>query len=80
MTCERVGEFVGGEDLQIDWETGQVFVSAFDRWKHIYEDPSLNGAIYVFDLADPKGTVRLVSKETPSVFRPHGLSLYKGKA
>jgi arylesterase/paraoxonase len=79
LTYERVGEFVGGEDLQIDWETGLVYVSAFDRRKHIYDDPSLNGAIYVFDLADPKGTVRVASKDAPSMFRPHGLSLYKGK-
>ncbi|WND03847.1 hypothetical protein QGN29_05610 [Temperatibacter marinus] len=64
----------GTEDITIDHELGQVFVSADNRRKN--GDRSKNG-IYMFTAGDPS-TLKKISMNAPRGFRPHGFSLWKG--
>ena len=73
-TCSRVEVAPGTEDVQVDRQTGLVFVSASDRRSP--EQPS--GGIHVFDLAT-MGSAQLVSQDAPDDFRPHGISLWRGE-
>lgn len=73
-TCTRVDVAPGTEDVQVDRETGLVFVSSTDRRSE--EQPG--GGIYVFDI-DAMGMPQLVSQDAPADFRPHGISLWQGE-
>jgi len=78
-TCTQVAGFSGGtEDLQIDRESGWVFVSAFDR-RAAFADPSAapRGAIEVFHIDDPEAIFD-ATPSTPVDFQPHGISYYDG--
>lgn len=78
--CRTVAGAVGGEDIQIDHQTGIAFVSAFDRRKGWAGDKSVRGMIgafsvaegddHVMDLTDP------AQSGAPQAFAPHGLSLF----
>lgn len=72
--CTALGIAPGTEDVVHDAATGLVFVSAMDRR---VETMAPGNGIYAFDLADPQGTLRLVSTDTPADFRPHGIGLYR---
>lgn len=80
-SCERMGGFAGGtEDLQIDHNTGWVFVSADDRRAELVTGSAPRGAIQAFDLNNIGDGIFNVTPDMPEGFRPHGVSLYQGEA
>ncbi|MBP6014219.1 MAG: SMP-30/gluconolactonase/LRE family protein [Alphaproteobacteria bacterium] len=73
-TCETVTGAVGVEDIELDRETGTLFLSSQDR-RPGADGQFKPGAIYAANLDDPKAPLRaLVSTITD--FHPHGISLY----
>jgi arylesterase/paraoxonase len=78
--CRRVDIAPGTEDIEIDEETGQVFISTFDRrgWYAGDADDHPAGAIYLLDLNDRTLTPRKISDGAPRDFSPHGISLWRG--
>ncbi|WBQ13920.1 hypothetical protein L2D00_04365 [Hyphomonadaceae bacterium BL14] len=82
--CERVAVAPGTEDVTVDPVTGLAFVSAQDRRAGAATQGGRAGAmaqtngIYVFNPADPS-RVTLASIDSPADFRPHGISLWRGR-
>ncbi|MFO1187111.1 MAG: SMP-30/gluconolactonase/LRE family protein [Alphaproteobacteria bacterium] len=78
--CRAVTGAVGGEDIQIDQQTGFAFVSAFDRRKAWAGDKSVRGMVGAFSIAEGDDHVTDLTNPTqsgaPQAFAPHGLSLY----
>ncbi len=84
-TCERVPGAIGTEDLEIDHQSGLVYVSSYDRRGGFLVKPGsdpMRGDIYLYDMNLPDiGFVSITSwADHPEIedFRPHGLSLYEG--
>ena len=77
--CRRVDIAPGTEDVEIDEDARQVFVSAFERrgWFAGETAGRPRGAIYLLDLADRTLTPQLVSENAPTDFSPHGISLWR---
>lgn len=76
--CARVATAPGPEDLAIDWATGRVYVSTFDRRAPKGADGRApNGRLLRFDL-DAPAAQRDAVVTGPEVFRPHGISLERG--
>jgi len=75
--CRTATDVTGAEDLDIDPDTGTLFISAYDRRAGL-AGAGNSGALYRLDLADPDaGPIPLWRGESPGDFRPHGLSLYR---
>ncbi|MEL7486917.1 MAG: SMP-30/gluconolactonase/LRE family protein [Pseudomonadota bacterium] len=79
--CTRVDISPGTEDVAIDPERRQVFVSAADRRAWFNEGGNrsigdIESGIFLFDLDDPS-TVRKVSPDSLEDFLPHGVSLWR---
>lgn len=73
-TCEIVTGAVGVEDIELDRETGTLFLSSQDRRRGAVGEFK-PGAIYAASLDDPKAPLRALVN-TSTDFHPHGLSLY----
>ena len=76
--CEVVTNIKGPEDLDIDPETGLVYVSAFDIRPMMAGEKPADGAIYVFDPQSPEGNFQLALEAAPEDFHPHGISFFSG--
>ncbi len=78
--CRRVDVAPGTEDVEIDEDARQVFVSTFERrgWFAGTTANRPRGAIYMLDLTDRTLTPQLVSENAPADFSPHGISLWQG--
>ncbi len=78
--CRRVDIAPGTEDLEIDDDARQVFISSFDRrgWYAGEIDGRPRGAIYLLDLSDRTLTPHMASENAPADFSPHGISLWTG--
>lgn len=78
--CRRVDIAPGTEDVEIDEDARQVFVSTFERrgWYAGETAGRPRGDIYLLDLADRTLTPQLVSENAPADFSPHGISLWRG--
>lgn len=79
--CRRVDVAPGTEDVEIDENTGQVFISTFERreWYAGNDAARPRGDIYLLDLADRTLTPRSITQEGPADFSPHGISLWTGE-
>lgn len=75
--CTAYSGITGAEDLQIDRETGWVYLSATDR-RAIRDGQNLRGDIYAMRLDSPETGFLPLTADTPGDFRPHGISLYTG--
>jgi len=77
QNCRTISGITGGEDLEIDPETGTLYISAYDR-RSVLAGASINGALYRLDLTDPEAEpIPLWRGEGEGDFRPHGISLYR---
>ena len=78
--CRRVDIAPGTEDVEIDENARQVFISTFERrgWFAGKTTTRPRGAIYMLDLTDRTLTPQLVSENAPADFSPHGISLWRG--
>lgn len=78
--CRRVDVAPGTEDVEIDENTGQVFISTFERraWYAGNDTARPRGNIYLLDLADRSLTLRPITQGRPADFSPHGISLWTG--
>ena len=75
--CRTVAGVTGAEDLDIDPDTGTLFISAYDRRAGLAGAVD-SGALYRLNLADPDAEpIPLWRGESPGDFRPHGISLYR---
>ncbi len=73
--CQAVTVSAGTEDVTIDQDTGQVFVSADNR--RVQKNLDGNG-IYMFPIDKPE-EIRKVSLDAPADFHPHGISLWRSE-
>ena len=73
-TCTSVVLAPGLEDVTVDHDTGQVFVSADNR--RMRDSADDRNGIYMFP-ADAPDQARRVSLDAPAGFKPHGISLWK---
>lgn len=65
----------GAEDLTLDLDTGNLFVSSLNR-----RDSGQAGAIYLLNSNQPEESfINLTGKLNLSQFRPHGISLLKSE-
>ncbi|HWA90492.1 MAG TPA: SMP-30/gluconolactonase/LRE family protein [Rhizomicrobium sp.] len=72
LACTAIPGVIGAEDLAIDAKSGLLFASAMDR----RAPGSKADGIYALPLAHPElGFTKLAG--TPSVFHPHGISLFR---
>lgn len=78
--CRRVDIAPGTEDVEIDENAGQVFISTFERrgWYAGDTENRPRGEIYLLDLADRTLTPKPISQDGPADFSPHGISLWTG--
>lgn len=74
---KKINVAQGTEDLEIDRETGMVFIGADNRLKRISMPLGKDG-IYAFHIDSPT-KVHLVSNNKLQDFHPHGISLWSGK-
>jgi arylesterase/paraoxonase len=74
-TCEKVFGAIGAEDITIHPETGLAFVSANDR-KANQAGQRAQGAIYGYNLQDPKPQLINLTEDFRRELYPHGISLY----
>ena len=74
--CETVKGVVGGEDMDLDRATGNLFISSQDRRPYPQTDETMKpGGIYLAKFDDPSVAPRLLTANVPP-FHPHGISLY----
>ena len=73
--CTTVTGAVGAEDIVIHRAAGIAFVSAADR-RAARAGGAPRGAIWLYDLADPKHGLRNLTPDAGPDFFPHGVSLH----
>jgi arylesterase/paraoxonase len=73
-TCREVGGVIGPEDITIHPRTGVAYISGYDR-RAAPGDPG-RGAIYAYDLEDPRPRVVNLTPDIDPDFRPHGIFLH----
>lgn len=74
--CEIVTGVVGGEDMELDRATGNLFISSQDRRPYPQADETMKpGGVYLAKFDDPSVAPRLLTSSLPP-FHPHGISLY----
>lgn len=75
--CRTLTGVTGAEDLDINADTGTVYISAYDR-RAVMAGAPINGALYRLDLSHPEAEpIPLWRGEGDGDFRPHGISLYR---
>jgi len=81
VQCTKLPGAVGAEDFAIDWPSGRAYVSSLDRRRLADGDKSVRGELFALDLgaAPEQRTFRPLTAGKPRDFRPHGVSLYRGK-
>jgi len=67
----------GPEDITFDQSSGLAFIAADDRRANFTNPGSVEGAIFLLDLADSSYTIRNITPEGTTDFHPHGISLWK---
>lgn len=72
LACKALPGVTGAEDIAIDRKSGLLFASASDR----RATGSKADGIYTLSLARPEGGFAKLAG-TPSVFHPHGISLFR---
>jgi arylesterase/paraoxonase len=73
-TCREVGGIVGPEDITIHPRTGVAYISGYNR-RAAPGEPG-RGAIYAYDLEDPRPRVVNLTPDIDADFRPHGIYLH----
>lgn len=76
-SCQRVPGVVGAEDITFDPRSTVAYVSSDDRRATLAGRP-VPGAIFAYDLADPKATPRNLTPAPDASFHPHGIGLWTG--
>lgn len=74
--CKTLTDVTGVEDIAVDSKDGLVFLSATDRRAIAQGKPSKADGIYTASLAHPQSGFKRLGG-APSVFHPHGISLYR---
>lgn len=74
--CTPVQGAVGAEDLTIH-PAGFAFISAVDR-RALAKGDDAQGGIYFYDMRGNEAELDRLESDFSGVFRPHGLSLYRG--
>jgi len=75
--CRTITGLTGGGEMDIDPDTGTLYISAYDRRAVLAGEP-VNGALYRLDLSDPGAEpIPLWRGQGDGDFRPHGISLYR---
>jgi len=75
--CAEIEIDIGSaEDIEIDKESGDVFLSVLDRRGIVSGEP-VRGDIFSFNMNDSRMSVMSVLERIPDVFRPHGISIYR---
>jgi arylesterase/paraoxonase len=75
-TCTAVEGAVGAEDLTTH-PAGYAFISSMDR-RTLATGRAVNGAIYLYDMRSEEQRPIALETDFEGIFRPHGLSLYRG--
>jgi len=73
-SCVPLDIASGPEDIDIDTDSGMIYVSAYNR-RLERTAPNEKAGIYAFH-ADSPEQVRLVSTDAPDDFQPHGISFW----
>ncbi len=73
-SCTPLTIAPGSEDIDVDTDSGMVYVSAYNRRLEKTAENSKAG-IYAFHIDSPQN-VRLVSIDAPKDFQPHGISFW----
>ncbi len=73
-TCQKIDGIIGAEDITID-KQGIAWISATDR-RGILAGKKVRGQIAIMDLNKKLPTLRDITPDSPSDFRPHGISLF----
>jgi arylesterase/paraoxonase len=65
----------GPEDMDLDEQTGKLYISSSNRWKTLRGLPSNEDGIWVLDVDSATAPRRMIDNY-PSEFHPHGISLF----
>lgn len=76
--CRRIGGIVGPEDIDIDYDRGLAYITHADRYSVFAEQGPPDGDIKLLDLNAPRTEPVSLASLPPSLFFPHGLSLWIG--
>jgi len=74
LVCVSVGGVIGPEDVTIDAERQRAYLSGFDR-RAAAEGSPVPGAIWMYDLSNPRAVPVNVTPWADETFQPHGISL-----
>ena len=72
--CQTIEGIIGAEDITIDAQ-GMAFLSATDR-RAVIAGKKTRGRIAQLDLTQSSPVLRDITPDSPSDFRPHGISLF----
>lgn len=79
--CQAVAGIVGAEDIELDRQTGMLFISSYDRRVcPTCSMPPQDGGIYLAPIDRPGVAPRLLTAELALPFRPHGVSFFADAA
>lgn len=76
-TCQSIAGVVGAEDIELDRQTGNLFISSQDRRPFPPTPETIKpGGIYLAAIDHPEIKPRLLTGDVPQPFHPHGISLF----